>query len=206
MQADFIVFRRGGEALSAFVATVGYSRFSYVEFVTSERIEPLLLCHEHAFAYFGGTPKQVLYDNMKTVVLKRDAYGPGQHRLHPGLLDYFAQHYGFVSKLYRPYRTKTKGKVERFNRYLRYSFYVPLVTRLKQAGRRLDAVTANMEVLQWLHNVANQQIHNTTGVTPLSRLASEQAALLPLPPPYRGERAPRERSLTQGEALPARAL
>jgi transposase len=191
MQMDFMVLRRGGEALSAFVATLGYSRFSYVEFVTNEQIETLLLCHEHAFAYFGGIPKQVLYDNMKTVVLERDAYGPGQHRFHSGLLD-FAQHYGFVPKLCRPYRAKTKGKVERFNRYLRYSFYVPLVARLKQAGLGLDAVTANVEVLRWLRDVANQRIHGTTGVTPLSRLACEQAALLPLPPPYRGERAPRE--------------
>ena len=45
---------------------------------------------------------------------------------------------------------KTKGKVERFNGYLRRSFYVPLVSRLKQAGLQLDVVTANIEVARWL--------------------------------------------------------
>ena len=49
-------------------------------------------------------------------------------------------------KLCRPYRAKTKGKVERFNGYLRRSFYVPLVAQLKQAGLTLDAVTANAQV------------------------------------------------------------
>jgi hypothetical protein len=47
-------------------------------------------------------------------------------------------------------------------------------------------------VLWWLRDVANPRIHGTTRVAPLSRLASEQAALLPLPTPYRGERTPRE--------------
>jgi hypothetical protein len=44
----------------------------------------------------------------------------------------------------------------------------------------------------------------TEGVTEIEACA--RTALLPLPPPYRGERAPRERSLAQGEALPARAV
>jgi hypothetical protein len=70
----------------------------------------------------------VLYDNMKTVVLERDVDGEGEHRYHAGFLDY-ARHCGFVIKLCRPYRARTKGKVERFNGYLRRSFYVPLVRR-----------------------------------------------------------------------------
>ena len=191
VQVDFVVFRRGVAPLSAFVATLGYSRVSFVEFVTDERLETLMGCHERAFDYFGGVPRQALYDNMKTVVLARDAYGPGRHRFHPGFLD-FARHYGFSLKLCRPYRAKTKGKVERFNRYLRYSFYVPIVSWLKQAGLILDVTTANVEVLRWLRDVANTRIHAALGVTPLSRLPAEQAALLPLPTPYRGERGSRE--------------
>jgi len=60
--------------------------------------------------------RQVLYDNMKTVVLERDAQGEGAHRYHAGFLDY-ARHAGFVIKLCRPYRARTKGKVERLNGY-----------------------------------------------------------------------------------------
>ena len=67
----------------------------------------------------------------------------------PGFLDY-AKHSGFVIKLCQPYRAKTKGKVERFNGYLRRSFYVPLASRLAQSGQKLDVVTANVEVAHWL--------------------------------------------------------
>ena len=68
-------------------------------------------------------PQCILYDNMKTVVLERDVDGPGEHRYHAGFLDY-AKHCGFVIKLCRPYRARTKGKVERFNGYLRRSEYI----------------------------------------------------------------------------------
>jgi transposase len=110
----------------------------------------------------GGVARRLLYDNMKTVVLERDVDGPGEHRYHAGFLDY-AKHCGFVIKLCRPYRARTKGKVERFNGYLRRSFYVPLVSRLKQAGLVLDAVTANAEVRRWLKEVANVRIMARTG-------------------------------------------
>ena len=70
---------------------------SFVEYVTDEKIETLLACHEHAFEYFGGVPKQVLYDNMKTVVIERDGYGEGNHKLNPLFLD-FAKHWGLHSQ------------------------------------------------------------------------------------------------------------
>ena len=54
---------------------------------------------------------------MKTVILDRDTYGPGIHRFNKGMLD-FAKH-SFRLKVCRPYRAQTKGKVERFNRYIR---------------------------------------------------------------------------------------
>lgn len=95
MQVDWIEFGRGKNRLSAFVATMGYSRASFVEFVTNERLETWLTCHEKAFDYFGGVPQEILYDNMKTVVLGRDFYAPKQHRFHAGFLD-FANHFGFM--------------------------------------------------------------------------------------------------------------
>jgi transposase len=67
-----------------FVATLGWSRASYVEFVSDERVETLIEAHENAFLAFGGTPREVLYDNMRTVVLQRHGYGRGRHRFHPG--------------------------------------------------------------------------------------------------------------------------
>lgn len=180
MQVDWCVFRRGQSPLSAFVATLGRSRVSYVQFASNERFETLKECHINAFEYFGGVPEQVLYDNMKTVVLGRDVYGEGLHRFHPGLWD-MAKHYQFTPKLCRPYRAQTKGKVERFNRYLRNSFYYPLVGKLKQSGLELDVETANVEVLKWMRDVANVRVHSTLKEQPLVLLAQEQTALQPLP-------------------------
>jgi transposase len=185
MQVDWAVIRRGADRLSAFIAVLGHSRAAYVEFVTDERVETLIACHQEAFVFFGGVPRTVLYDNMRAVVTGRDAYGPGRHRFQPAFRD-FAHHAGFVPKLCRPYRAQTKGKVERFIRYLRTSFLVPLTTRLKQEGQALDVVTANVEVRKWLRDVANARVHQGTGQVPAAVLTEERKTLQPLPQPWCG--------------------
>lgn len=186
MQVDWAVFRRGPAALrlSAFVATLGYSRAAYVEFVADERLQTLLECQRRAFEYFGGVPARLLYDNMKTVVLERDAYGAGQHRFQPALWD-FARHHGFLPRLCRPYRAQTKGKVERFIHYLRYSFFHPLASRL--APLLVDVAMANREVGRWLDAIANRRVHAGTGAIPQQRLDEERPHLRPLPPPWRAQ-------------------
>ena len=88
MQADWATVGRGTEKLKVFIATLGWSRVAYVEFCDDERVETLIGCHENAFVSFGGVPAEVLYDNMKTVVLERNTYGRGVHRFHAGFLDY----------------------------------------------------------------------------------------------------------------------
>lgn len=186
MQVDWVEFRKGNQPLYAFCATLGFCRASYVEFVSDMKVGTLIDCHQKAFAALGGVPRRILYDNMKTVVLDRDVDGPGEHRFHAGFLDY-AKHCGFVIKLCRPYRARTKGKVERFNGYLRRSFYVPLVARLKPAGLQLDVVTANVEVRPWLKDVANVRIHGTTQRKPSEQLIEEQPHLQPLPTAWRGD-------------------
>ena len=186
LQVDWVEFRKGAAPLHAFCATLGFSRASYVEFVSDMKVATLIACHERAFAAFGGVTKRVLYDNMKTVVLERDAYGEGKHRFHSGFLDY-AKHSGFIIKLCRPYRAKTKGKVERFNGYLRRSFYVPLASRLAQSGQQLDVVTANVEVTHWLREIANVRIHGTTMEQPAQALRREVRHLQALPAPWRAD-------------------
>lgn len=186
MQVDGVEFRKGADPLYAFCATRGYRRASHVEFVTDMKVATRIDCHQRAFAALGGVPRRVLYDNMKTVVLERDAQGPGEHRDHAGFLDY-ARHCGFVIKPCRPDRARTKGKVERFNGYLRTSFYVPLAARLKPSCVRLDAVTANAEVRNWLRDVANLRGHATTRVQPARRLEEERPHLQALPAPWRGD-------------------
>lgn len=81
MQVDWAVIRRGANRLSVFVATLGWSRAAYVEFVTDERVETLMEAHENAFLAFGGTPREVLYDNMRTVCRCRSD-SPQKRRLN----------------------------------------------------------------------------------------------------------------------------
>jgi transposase len=189
MQVDWATIRRGADRLSVFVATLGWSRAAYVEFVPDERLDTLLAAHERAFLFFGGVPRDVLYDNMRTVVLERDRYGAGQHRFHPGFLN-FAGHCGFRPRLCRPYRACTKGKVERFIRYLRGSFWVPLASRMAAEGVVVDAAAANLAAGRWLREVANARTHATTRAVPAERLGEERAALRPVPPPYPGRTLP----------------
>lgn len=103
--------------------TLGYSRASFVRFTCSEQFEDWRDGLISAFQYFGGVPRQVLFDNTKTVILNRDYYGEGLHRWHAGMLE-CARDYGFQLRVCRPYRPRTKGKVERFNHYLKQSFLV----------------------------------------------------------------------------------
>ncbi len=186
MQVDFITFRRK-QPLSAFVATLGYSRMSFVHFCVSQDFDAVRDGLIAACAYFGGVPRDVLFDNMKAVVLERDTYGPGLHRFHPGLLQ-LAGDLGFVPRLCRPYRARTKGKVERFNRYLRESFYNPLASRVR--GVVLEAGTANRFVLDWLADVANVRIHATLKERPKDRWQDDLAQLMPLPSAFRRNGSP----------------
>lgn len=183
MQVDWIEFRK--DALSAFVATMGYSRASYVEYVDNEQTDTLIACHMNAFSYFGGVPKECLYDNMKTVIYKRNAYGYGKHKFNEQFAD-FAKHAGFALRVHKPYSAKTKGKVERFNHYLRYSFHNALKVRLSLMGYRMNKENANAEVMDWLDFTANARIHQTTLRRPFDLLAQEQPHLLSVPRPYLG--------------------
>ena len=207
MQADFATIRRGRDRLAVFIATLGWSRATYVEFVTDERLETLLGCHERAFYFFGGVPREVLYDNMRTVVTDRDRYGPGLHRYNRTFLD-FAHHHGFLPRLCRPYRAKTKGKVERFIGYLRASFYIPLASQFSPEGLKVDRDTANARVGTWLRVVANARVHATTGEIPLMRLEQERELLQPMPTSWPGAigntRVKRQTPLPRGYQHPLR--
>jgi transposase len=73
-----------------------------------------------ALEAIGGVPREILYDRMKTAVIGEDADGLVVY--NRSLLD-LARHYGFQPRACRPYRAKTKGKVERvFRIFARTSF------------------------------------------------------------------------------------
>jgi transposase len=146
-----------------FVMVLGYSRAMYVEFTGNQRLETLLRCHEHAFDWFGGLTEEIVYDNPKTVVLGRSA--DGSHiDWHPTFWD-FARYYGYRPRLCRPYRARTKGKVESGVRYVKGSF-IP-----GRVGTDLEDWTAQAHT--WIREVADQRLHGTTHARPVDRLAEE---------------------------------
>ena len=95
--------------LYGFVMTLGWSRASYLRFTVSLDSTWFIRCHLHAFAYLGGVPKRLLSDNLKSVVVWRDA----EEVVHwnARFLD-FADVAGFSPQACKPYRPQTKGKVE----------------------------------------------------------------------------------------------
>ncbi len=153
-----------------FSLVLGCSRLIWARFVLHQDLHTVLRCHMAAFEALGGVPGEVLYDRMKTAVTGEDS--EGQVIYNPALLD-FARHYGFHPRACRPYRAKTKGKVERPFRYIREDFF------LAREVRNLDDLNAQLR--DWLDTVANVRVHGTTGRVVAEAFAEEKPSLKPLP-------------------------
>ena len=173
MQADFTHVRRGRDPLIALVATMGYSRATFVKFAAREDAATLCSGLREAFDYFGGVPEHVLFDNTKAVVIERDAYGPGLHRWNDELKA-LAESCGFTPRLCRPYRAKTKGKVERPFRYIREDFF------LGRSFRSRDDL--NDQFRQWPDQVATVRTPPTTPPALSAHFPQEPPRTHPFPP------------------------
>lgn len=89
-----VMVGRARRALSCFVMTLSYSRALYLEFFFDQTMENFLRGHVHAFAFFQGQPRVLLYDNLKSAVLERR----GNHiAFHPRLIELSA-HYHFAPR------------------------------------------------------------------------------------------------------------
>lgn len=148
--------------LYCFLMILGYSRNRYIEFVTDMSTETLIRCHINAFRFFGGYPKEILYDNMKQVVIKR-LLKQSESEMNPKFVD-FAGFYGFRPVLCRPYRGQTKGKVERTVRYVRENFMIGI--------RYTSLDDLNGQALAWCRKI-NSRVHGTTGRIPVQQLSEE---------------------------------
>lgn len=154
------------QKLYVFVMVLGFSRMKYMEVTTTMNLEQLMKCHMNAFSYFNGIPKQILYDNMKTVVIK---HSPAEIRFNRTFEEFLA-YYGVVPKACKPARPQTKGKVESAVGYLKKNFM----------QRKLPSTLSQMnESLQmWLDQTANKKPNQTTKESPLKRFEAEQDHLL----------------------------
>ena len=174
-QADWahfgeVLVGRARRRLSCFVMTLSYSRALYLEFFFDQTTENFLRGHVHAFRLFTGTPRVVLYDNLRSVVEERR----GDHiHFHPRLLE-FCGHYHFEARPCQVRAGNQKGRVERAIRYVRESFW---------AGRPFTTLEdCNRQAWLWRDQIAHQrpwpQDHTVTVEQAFQR---EQPRLLPLP-------------------------
>ena len=168
---DFQIQEPNGNTTTiyAFIMLLGYSRAMYIEFVDQCTLEVFMDCHIKAFRYFKGIPAEILYDNMKNVVLGKENGKPifNNEFLH------FSHHYGFQPRVCPPYSPWVKGKVERPLDYVRERFW---------RGYNYSSMQrTNEDIISWMNDTANQRIHGTHHQPIKKRWEEEIACLGKLP-------------------------
>lgn len=114
-----LVIGRARRPLMAFVMVLSHSRQIFLRFFLDARMENFLRGHAAAFAAWGGVPRVLLYDNLKSAVLERSG---DAIRFHPTLIA-FAGHYRYEPRPVAVARGNEKGRVERAIRYVRDAFF-----------------------------------------------------------------------------------
>ncbi|NCA73083.1 MAG: IS21 family transposase, partial [Sphingobacteriia bacterium] len=153
-----------------FTMVLGHSRWLWGRYCATQDLQTVMRCHIDAFTAMGGAPSELLYDRMKTAVINEDAEGLITYN---SSLVALLTHYGALPRACRPYRAKTKGKVERPYRYIRQDFF------LARTFRNLDDLNAQFE--EWRLTEANPRRHATTGRIVDAHFAEERPALTALP-------------------------
>jgi transposase len=169
--ADFKVLNSNGSSFFVylFALVLGFSRALFACFVERCSLQAFMDSHIAAFHYLGGVPAEMLYDNMRHVIITNNA---GQRYFNHEFVD-FAAHYGFTPQACPPYSPWVKGKVERPIDYIRESFW---------RGYRFESLEkANADLRRWLDTVANLRIHGTHRQPVNQRWQQEKPFLGPLP-------------------------
>jgi transposase len=157
----------------AFIATLSHSRHKYVEFVYKQDQTSFVTSNVKMFAYFGGVPKRILLDNLKSGVIKPDLYDPKFNRAFREM----AEHYNCFLDPCRVRHPKDKGKVERDVQTIRQQF-----RKLLALNPTIDVQQANTMIKAWCIDEYGQRNHGTTHLKPYHTFVDkEQPALLPLP-------------------------
>jgi len=152
--------------LSFFLMVLCYSRRMYLEFTLSQTSEFFLACHENAFAAFGGVPKKIMVDNLRSAVLQRLAgVAPV---FNPKYLD-FSRHWGFEIAPCNVRAGNEKGRVENGVGYVKKN----LLAGLELA----DFAALQPAATLWMDTVANVRMHEATHQRPIERFEDERAHL-----------------------------
>jgi transposase len=159
--------------LHFFVMTLCHSRLMYLEFTCAMSMEIFLHCHQRALEYFGGSPRIVICDNMKTAVVEHRHGQPP--RFNQRYLD-FAAVYGFEPRACAVRKPNEKGQVESNVGYIKKNLLAGL-----ELPCGLEAM--NLAAMNWLTNTANVRNHNVTKRKPREFFEEkERAGLIALPP------------------------
>ena len=170
-QVDFATFKTDFGVVYALLVVLSWSRYLWARFFCHQDQLTVLSGLHRAFIEFAGVPETVLFDRMKAAVARSESNGRAV--FNEEMLR-FATHYGFKPVACRPYRAKTKGRVERAVSYLRRNFFY---------GRHFrDLEDLNDQLETWLEETANVRVHGTTGAIPSQRLLHEKLSLNSLPP------------------------
>ena len=163
---EFVVDRPGAkpEKYYCFLMILGFSRYLYAEFVKRCDLTTFLDCHIRAFRYFGGVPREILYDRMRNVYLGKLA---GKDQFNRSLTS-LAIHYGFKPEVAPAYAPWVKGKVERPYSFIRENFW--------RGYGFTDSERANRDLLEWLVAKA-ERIHGTTHEKVIDRYNREKPTL-----------------------------
>lgn len=152
--------------LYGLTTVLAYSRMRFVVFFKRCDTASLIRGLMAALEYYGGTPRVVLTDRMKSVLLTME---DGLPQWNPRFAD-FAASTGFTTRVCRSYTPQTKGKVERSISVVKTSFW---------AGVHFaDLDDLNGQALAWCED-RNRRIHQTTRARPVDRLQEEVLAALP---------------------------
>lgn len=152
------------------VVVLTYCRLGFYAITYDQKLETLIKELENAFLYFGGVPKRLKVDNMKTAILKNQHY---DLEFNQAFLE-FAYHYNTVISPCTPYHPEQKGTVESGVKYLQGNFI---------AGRIFaDSTNLKKQLRNWMETYANKRIHGTTRKIPAVVFANEEKEKLqPLP-------------------------
>jgi len=156
--------------LSCFVMVLSWSRATFARYTLDQTLESFVRCHVEAFETFGGVARELLFDNLKSVVLERQG---DLIRFHPHILE-LSGHYHFAPKPVGVRRGNEKGRVERRIRDIRESFF---------AARTFDSLAdLNHQLDRWIELVVHaRKVPGDESRTITEALQQEQARLLPLP-------------------------
>jgi transposase len=157
--------------VSVFVAVLCYSRLLYIEFTLSQRKAEFYRGLVNALTFFGGSPRAVIFDNLKTAVLNGSGRSACFHPEFLALCGYFCMQ-PLACAARDP---ESKGVVEGSVRYVKHNALAGRSEELLRFEDYLDLAPA------WRDQVANVRLHESTRERPIDRFEQERGLLRPSP-------------------------